>query len=352
MPRFPRAFAVASLAAIALLGTACAATNDARPTPPPIATATPGPTPTETVTAPVLSPTLPYGGDCTQVLTSGQLDDFLGEGWLTSEEQRDLAGVSGPAPAVTPLNTIGGLECSWFGDASSEKEIQSMGVTVAPADSIPAAFTEDYAQARCDPSYGTTSCRLVRTEGDVWLMARAGHLLTEPPVDFLERVLDAASSGLPQPLGAQAVTNEGWGTISTCDDLSGKVRLEELIGDDYDAGSLEDNEQPEMAVLRLAGASIICQWETGEGRVSPDGEHYVPRIVVSNGGHWEWGEIAAFEGEDVSVEGAESARFFAEAARYPVDELFATDGVNVVGVTGGGQEFLTELAERALAALR
>lgn len=352
MPRFPRSFAAVSLAAIALLVTACAPTVEAAPTPTPTATPTASPTPTETVAAPVLTPTLPYGGDCTQVLTSAQLDDLLGEGWLTYEEQRELAGVSGPAPAVTPLNTIGGLECSWFGDASSEREIQSMGVTVAPADSIPAAFTEDYSQARCDPSYDTTSCRLVRTEGDVWLMARAGHLLTEPPVEFLEDVLDAASSGLPQPLGAEAVTNEGWGTVSTCEDLGDKMRLEELIGEDYYTGFWEGSEQPEMAVLRLAGASIVCQWSTGEGRVAPDGEYYLPSIVVSNGGHWEWDEITAFTGDDVAVEGAESARFFAEAARYQIDELFATDGVNVIDVTGGGQEFLTELAERALAALK
>ncbi len=350
MPRLRRVLPLVVLIAVAAVATGCASTSAA---PAPTATPTPSqtPTPTETAPASVSTPTLPLDGECADMLTSAQLDDLLGEGWATEEEKFAEWGTVRSGAALDAFATIGGLECRWFADDDAPRGIQSLTLSVAPVDSIPAAFTTDYSAARCDPSYDASLCRLVRVDGDAWLMARVGEFVSEPPVELLESALDAVSSGLPEPLGAEAVTPDGWWPISSCEDLGEKMRLEDLIGEEYNTGFWEGSEQPEMAALRLAGAAIECEWSTGDGRLAPDGEFYVPGLHVANGSHWQWSDIVALDGsEQISVAGAEGAVLFSKEAGASADLLFATDGVNVIGVNGGGREFLTSFAERALAA--
>lgn len=293
-----------------------------------------------------------FDGDCTQVLSSAELDGFLGEGWLTREE-RDAEYDTDrrhPAFALAPLETIGGVECDWF--AAEEKGgLQGLSIMIAPADSVPESFTEAFSEARCEGNYDGSSCYLVRTEGDAWLMATVGNLIDEPPVAMLEDMLDAAAAHLPQPLDAQAVSRDGWWTLPTCEDFGEQMRLEELIGRDYVTGFWEGSESPEMIMLREGGVAVLCEWSTTDPSTSYDGGHHVPAVHIANGGQWLWDDLGSLPGaEEIAVPGAEGA-VLVPTPDGRLQYLFATDGVNLIETNGSDTEFLVMLAERALAAL-
>ena len=351
-----RPLSIASLVAAVLLTTGCATTTTTAPTPTPTATATPAETPTPTPTpAPVTTPTLPFGGDCAQLLSADELDEFLGDGWATREEmyeEWDIDPLS-PGVAFVPLETIGAMECRWY-PAEQKDGLQQIAVMVAPADSVPDSFTQKFSEPRCEGNYDGSSCYLVRTEGDAWLMATVGNLIEEPPVALLEGILDAAAGHLAQPLDAESVSRDGWWTLPSCEDLGAAMQLEELIGPNYNTGFWEGTESPELIMLREGGVSVLCEWSTGSGETAPDGEYYVTSVHIANGADWQWDDIATVnDAQEVTVAGAERAVLVDESEGNPGREnLFASDGVNVIEVDGGDDDFKIELAERALAALR
>jgi hypothetical protein len=355
VPRSRRLLVTAVLAASALLYTGCIGTTTATPSPTPTPTVTPSPTPTPTPTPePVLSPTVAFDGDCAQLLSERDLDGFLGEGWKTRtdiEEEWDIDPTH-PERVFDPLRTVGGVECWWY-PAEEEDGLQQIAVMVAPADSVPASFTEKFSEARCEGNYDGSACYLVRTEGDAWLMATVGNLIDEPPVSLLEGMLDVAATGLKQPLDAEAVSRDGWWTIPTCEDFGAAMRLEEMIGENYNTGFWEGSESPELIMLREGGVAVRCEWSTSSDALAPDGGYYVPSVHVANGAHWQWSELATLDdAEELSVAGAQDAVVITDPDRDSFFTLFATDGVNVIKTQGADLEFLVELAERALAALR
>jgi len=351
---------VIAVAAAVLLAAGCAtaqpaASPTASPTSTPTPTSSPAPTPAPTpepVLAPVLAPTLPFGGDCSRMLTAAQLDDLLGEGWETEDEKHARRGTGAEYIELTPLATAGGLACRWFvGHDVPWGEIEELEITVAPAEQVPAEFTARYAEPLCESSYDATFCRQARTVGDVWLMARAGYSMGDTFGGFLARALDQAEATVSAGIDAVPVDrNASWWQVSDCESLGQDMRMGEVLGENYGTGFWEGSEQPESIMLREAGLGIRCQWITGDGELSPDGRHHIITLQSSHGGHWQWDAILAHDDvEDVAVAGAEHAVIFTPRDRLYV---FAGDGVNVVSVDGGdSQEFVADIAARALAAL-
>jgi len=349
-----RRLAALGIAAVLLLtGCASAPTADPVDTPSPTAFETPTPSPTPTP-EPVLEPTPPFGGDCSRVLDDAQLDDLLGDGWKTAEEMFEEWGtVTTEYIGLTPLRTIGGLACTWFvGEDVPLGEVQHLEVTVAPAAEVPADFTARYAEPLCESSYDGAFCRQVRIVGDAWVMARAGISMEDTFDAFLARALDHAETSLSGGIDAVPVDrNSSWWQVSECDSLGKAMRMHEVLGENYITGFWEGSEQPEQILLREGGVGIMCQWITGNDELSPDGQHHIITLLTSQGGEWEWEAIAAHDDvEEIAVVGAE------RAATYSPRELpfvFASDGVNVLLVDGGDSvEFVSDLAARALAALR
>ncbi|CAN7149361.1 hypothetical protein LJR045_000061 [Microbacterium sp. LjRoot45] len=350
MPRAPRPLSLAAVVAAALLITGCASAAPTASSPSPTPSPTQSPTPTP---EPVLTPTVAFDGDCSQLLSDSDLDGFLGDGWLTQEESDERWDIDRRHPAFifNPLGTIGGLECWWY-PAEAEDGLQQLSVTVAPAAEVPASFTNAFSEPRCEGNYDGSSCYLARTMGDAWLMATVGNLIEEPPVDLLEGMLDAAGARLSQPLDAVAVSHDGWWTLPTCEDFGVEMGLGEQLGDGYVTGFWEGTESPEQIMLREGGIALSCEWSTGDVSTTPDGEFRTPSLDIANGAHWQWADLAALDGaEEVAVEGAESAVLVPDPERPSVQRLFATDGTNVIQANVADADFLVLIAERAFAAL-
>lgn len=311
-----------------------------------VPSATPTPTPTAEV---ALEPTIPFGGDCTRVLTDAQLDELLGAGWVPFEEQlRAWAPQQVLVPIVDTLGTLGGLECAWWSEG--EDELEKLDVMVLPAASVPEPFAADFSEARCDPAYDVTLCRLAATVDDVWIMATASRDFAEPPVQVLEATIDAVAATAGSSFdGVAAEATADWWSVPECEALNEQIALEEAIGT-YRNGYWEGNVQPEEVLLRDASVQAICPSSTdGE---APDGGHYIISPVVAPGGAWQWDALSATDGmEPVTIAGASEALQFTGTHS---NALYATDGVNVVTMTLDAEEpveVAIEIVQRMLAAL-
>ena len=345
----PRAaLSLAFLTTLLLAGCATATTSPgAVPVAsPPASTSTPTPSPSAEV---VLTPTVPFGGDCERVLTAADLDGFFGEQWATEETKTEEWGI-GEYLDVAPIETVGGLQCRWFVDDAAGDSVTGVSVTIAPEESLPIAYTGEFREAECGAESDAKLCRMARIEGDLWVLAQVSDLMTQPAPDLLPDLLDAVSAHLPTP--AQSVSDAGWWSLPSCEDFGAAMALQELIGEGYNTGLWEGEESFQMAALREAGVSVLCEWSTGDGRLAPDGGYHVPSITIVNGGHWRWQEFADFDGaESVTVEGADDALVVPGNDGATVGQVLVTDGVNVVEVSGGDREFLLDLAGRAIGAL-
>lgn len=311
----------------------------------PSATSTPRPT-----AEVVREPTVPFGGDCTQVLTDAQLDELLGAGWVPFEEQLQAWDPQQVLVAeVDTVGTLGGLECAWWSEGADE--LEKLDVMVLPAASVPDDFAADFSEARCDPSYDVTLCRLAAAVDDVWIMATAARDFDEPPVQVLEATIDAVATTTSGSFdGAAADRTEEWWPVPDCEALNDEIALQELIGA-YRNGYWEGNVQPEETLLRSASVQAICPANTSDG-AAPDGGHYILTPVVAPGAAWQWDALAAVEGmEPATIAGASEALQL--SATYST-ALYATDGVNVVTITLDKDEpveVAAEILERMLAAL-
>jgi hypothetical protein len=255
-------------------------------------------------------------------------------------------------PVLSSLGTLGGLECRWVaGEGGPFPEVHDLRIVLLPAEQAPQTFAADFAVARCDSSYDARPCRLAGTEGDLWIMARAGYEFEAPPVAFLEQAIAAAAASAEAPLAARAADRRPeWWDLPDCEALGADMGLAELIGEDYRYGYWEGSLPPEEALLAEAGVQGTCPWFTGDTR-PPDGEFYIVDLTVAAGAAWQWEQMEDAEASvPVRVAGAESAIAVERDGRAN-DVVYATDGVNVIAARGADSEFLLRLAERALAAL-
>ncbi len=340
---------VVPLLVLVLAVSACAPTPEPQPsaaptTPAPIVT----PTPTETTPPPVLTPTVAFGGDCTRMLSDAQLDSLLGEGWATYADKKSEWEVR-PVAGLESVQTLGGIDCRWVAAEDVETgATQQLRVVLLPAEEAPAGFASDFAEPRCDPAYDATFCRLAQTHGDAWVMASAGHLSGEPPVELLEKAVAEAAASF-DGVAEAASWQETWWELPSCDSLADRMRLDEVIGRGFRSGYWEGQEQPEQTLLDQAGVERTCPWSTGD-HAPADGEFYIVDIALSSGGAWRWEEISGHEAADpVEVIGAQDAVVFEAGTRST--RVFVTDGTNVLAAGGAASDAMIEIASRALAAL-
>jgi hypothetical protein len=315
-------------------------------TPPPAST--PETTPT---VAPVLEPTVPFGGDCSRVLTSSQLDALLGEGWKTRAEM-DAAWGARTYPDITNImfGTLGGLECTWYAGDSAAAGVWSLSVLLLPEEQAPPAFAAEYAQARCDPSYDANGCRVGRSADGVWAMAGVYISNAEAPAVMLDDAVAYALSNARDGFdGVAAERQEDWFTLPDCESFAQAIRLEEVLGTGYVNGYYEGVEQPEQALLTSAGVGLTCPWFSVDGS-APNGGSFIISATIGAGSSWSWERIAATDGAlPVTVAGA------VDAVTFDVNDgrlwLYATDGTNVIQLTNAAAEDLIPIAERMLETL-
>lgn len=341
---------VSAVALLALLFTGCSVSTEVAPTVPPAATV-------EATPVVQVQPSLPFSGDCSAVLTAQQLDGLLDEGWVDEAAQLAAWSPSGRLwPEIDAWGTIGGLECSWFAAEGADlpEGVEAVAVFVAPAREIPATFTAEFAEARCDPSYDAMNCRLARVDGDLWIMSSAGWSPVEPPVTLLNGILDAVvQNATTSSTPARAGVTDAWWDLPVCADFTENLGLDEAIGP-YTDGYWEGSDQPEDTVLSLVGVGLVCHWFTdSERRTSADDPFYIGQIALAPGGAWQWEALAALDGvAPVLIDGAEHAVIYSGTTEDEGSELFATDGVNLLSVsTTATDAVLADVASRAFSAL-
>jgi len=342
--------------ATVLLLSGCVAAPTAEPidTPTPATTGTASPTPSPTPSVPAEG-IVAFGGDCDNVLTEAQVEEILGAGALPFPEWMAVHYPDYGEPASGPLERAGGIDCRWMAADDAEglpEGMTEIGILAMPAEAAGDAETAALADARCDPQYDSTSCRLGRSSGDTWLMARAGAFMETPPVELLSAALDAAESNLaayPAPIAA--AREASWWDIRDCVELGKAIDLADILGPDYHNGYWEGSPQHEDFLLEAAGVGQFCQWSSDSMAIPEGEEHYIVSLTLEPGGHWRWADLAADDRLPADVNGAQEAiRFVAEGEdRISSATTWATDGVNLllVGVEGGSVD--VRIAERVLA---
>lgn len=309
------------------------------PPPPPVTTPTPAPE--------AIGPVAPFGGDCANVLSAEQVESILGPGY---SEAANLA--SGG------VSLLGDIDCEWRragatgvyepgADTGLPDGMDAIAVVAMPADVV----TMDLSEPRCDSKYDATMCRMSRVVDGVWLMARAGWHLSEPPVEQLDAALTAAAAHLASFPPPVAVRREAdWWELPACDDIAARIGLSEFIGTGFASGFWEGTLQPEDQLRDDAGILRQCPWFTEPASAGPDQEFHIVTLHLMPGGALRWDALAARpDATAITVAGA-------QAAIRVGNEVFATDGVNVLSAASGDAHeddsaLTVGLVERALAAL-
>lgn len=348
--RRPAGLVIAAVLLLSGCTSAPAADPVATPTATPSATTTPTPTPPAPAAGVVA-----FGGDCANVLTEEQVEEILGAGALPFSEWMANYDPDYRAPASSPLERAGGIDCRWMAADDAEglpEGVTQIGILAMPTDAAGGEEVALLADARCDPQYDATNCRLGRTSGATWVMARVGAYIETPPDELLVAALDAAEANLAEYPAPVAATREAsWWAIRDCDELGEAIDLADFLGPDYRSGYWEGSPQHENFLLEAAGVGQFCQWSSDSSAIPEGEEHYIVSLTLEPGGHWRWTDLAADNRLPADVRGAKDAIRFstAETDRIASGTTWATDGINVlqVGVEGGHVD--VRIAERVLA---
>lgn len=343
-----RAVGTAALAAVLLLAGCASAPAAAPATRSPTAGA-PEPTPTFT---PVLVPTPAFGGDCTEVLTDAQLDELLGQGWLTFASYIREVVPEEPlnhVPDLPSVATLGGIECDWVAEDMSQAPPAGIRVTILPAAEAPGDFGDRFSTPTCLTMYDYLRCGLAALSGDAWILATV-PVLDELPGGVLENVIAEVSATIGTELGSVPVDfGQETTLLPDCEELGEAILMEELIGEGYKVGPYEGAPGPEAILLEEAGAELTCTYSTGPDRI--EDRFDTIDAAFSAGGDWAWEDVAASEGAEV-VElpgGGEGIIFRAE---YPqTSYVFATDDRNLYRAGGAEVDLLLETVARMLPAM-
>lgn len=285
--------------------------------------------------------TIAFGGECDNVLSLDQVEVLLGGGSTLS------AMTSRPSPGA---GTLGGIECQWDleDQSAAESEPTSLTISVFADADVPSGLAEEVADARCDPWYDSTVCRLGRAVDGAWIMAATSWLPTEPDSALLDSAITATSANLakysaPVRLAAEA----DWWALTTCEDLGERMGLRDLLGEGYVTGwwEADPSEQIEFRVTASQGVEQVCEWfpDYTSGSAS-DATAGLISVTVWPGGGWDADNMLA-GGSPLSVPGAQRAVTDAE---FP-DVVRATDGVNALRVIADGAD-VADVTARLFAA--
>lgn len=342
-------FTLALLTSVLLAG--CATVSPASPQSSPGAIESSPPSaeaPTSTP-APRVEPARLFDGECERMLAPATLGSFLGDGWQVyeqwlTEQYADYPDRVDPAPE----GTLGGLECRWKAPDDSASGLFDLRVLALPSDAVPADFAEAFGTPTCGWQYDALICRLLRVEDDVAILAAT---LSESEADThaeaLSEAIDVvAASARQQTVTAEPVDrSDEWWMGPACDAMG--ERIADLTGGTFVAGYWEGVESPENGFFRTAGVSQECPWFS-ENESQPAGEPFrIFSVTTYPGGHWMWADLV--EGAtSVEVSGAVAAATFSDR-EDEAGSIYATDGVNILHVSGEDLGFNVDVAERVLA---
>lgn len=352
MPRrHSRFLSLALVVTVVALAAGCAsveASAESTPTPADVAT----PTPTET---PASEPVVVFDGDCDAMLSQEQRDALLDIGSLTEAEHRSVVQPEHVfIDQPHPIETLGGLECSWYAaeEAAVPEGVTYLSVAVVPAAVVPKEFAARYSVALCEPQYDAINCRLGRLVDEAWVWATAGSDAREAPTDLLSAGIDAVSANLEStvsPMPADS-TDEVW-DIPNCERLGEAIGLNELIGP-YRHGYWEGSEQPEEILLSSAGVARSCPLFTDGEQTGPDDAHYILTPVILPGAGWQWDRFRSDLGDQATsleVAGATDAVVTGGGDAYGT--VYATDGANIVSLSIDAPDLGAEIIGRMMGAL-
>lgn len=332
-----------ALLVLTLAVSGCAAT------PTPVASSTPAsaastPTPTPTPVGPLAA----FDGDCAQVLTAADREAILGPGSLTADEWFAENYPDAPRSVGADATLLaGGVSCRWMPAAEADlpEGMEDLWIEIYPEEVVPTDVRTALAEPRCDPQYDSSGCRLARSVDGTWVMARAGWLLYEPPVDVLSLALDTVAANLAHSQAPVAATpTEQWWAIPECDAFGDQLGLSEMLGEGYHSGYWEGSAQFEDLILAGAGVRQFCQYSSAES--IPDGyEFMILSVTVEPGGALTWDDGPVDDEVSVDIPGAE------QAFSGSTSGVRATDGTNTVTVASEGDDADALVAERVLAEL-
>lgn len=307
-----RAMAPAALVILLLAGCVSTATADtASPSPSSSATAVPVP-----VEATADAPPAVFGGDCTRVASAAEIGALVGESVTPM--------LPSPSRAARAVIALGGVECAWTG-------VDGIAASVTI---IPAAAAGGHAVDKDPYCYEVTgvevrdACSFDFGLGEYWISGifwtGAGAGVTAEGAIAAFEALVAPRADEPAP-ALSALPDGSWNRGLDCTAIDDAADLATVLG----APALEVSpgngpaEVPDgtIAALDLSG-SRTCMWSDSSGmyfevEFLPAGAWAVDAAAADGGG------------TSVAVEGAQRAVVVPGSEGLP-DELFATDGTNLV----------------------
>jgi len=228
-----------------------------------IAAVSPSPTPIPTPT-PEASPKVPFGGDCSTVLSADVVADiFEGE----SPTSRAATSLHGIMPDVTgSIAQLGGLACNWVSETS---QLRYLGIVVIPVEAVPADLLAARASFGC---YGWSICGRGEVNAGMWVLAETAQLQetgeapSEEETRLLKSVADQSiSSVFARPpaefAGFPTTPAEDWWSLPPCETLA-PAATHAAGMTTPEPGFPGDNipEGPTWEILVGAGIVQWCPW--------------------------------------------------------------------------------------------
>jgi hypothetical protein len=314
-----------------------------------IAEVSPSPTPTPTPT-PEASPKVPFGGDCSTVLSADVVADIFDGASPTISSINYLRGVM---PDVSgSIAQLGGLSCKWESEAS---QIRYLGIVVIPVDAVPADLLAARASFGC---YGWTICGRGETNAGMWVLVETPQLLatgeapSEEEVRLMESAVDQSiSSVFTKPraefAGFPTTPAADWWSLPSCETLESAVSQAAGLTTP-EPGFPSDNvpEGPTWDILDGAGIARWCPWYEFTDQSSRNTEVHLQSGVGAPSDE----QLTRADAEPTAIPGSDAAyRFVEEYSGGRSVDILAVVGPNRL-LVGGDQPEAVAAAVIALLA--
>lgn len=326
----------------------------------PTPSASPSPTPTATPTTEPIGPgaaaslgVMPFGGDCSNVLTDNEAADAAGQDMSRSDYPWQTGG----------LAVSGGIDCLWL---STGEYLGALVNVYAYPDGIVPADVRAVTRTGCEPTEDGERmiCDASGVRDGVWLLVRTTGYAQAVSAEGTRAAFAAAAARLADFRAPETAdpTELWWGALN-CDDLAGDLDprtygFERVTVLDYspEAPQQTTPHPNQIASPDSRASSCDLHLTSGTGPEYADGAGV--GVATVPGGAVSFATVEAAEySEPVEVTGAVSARWVPGLDRYEgsANILAVSDGVNVLMLSGDGSvdgvELLVSIAEAVLAEL-
>ncbi len=259
----------------------------------------------------------------------------------------DCANVIDPAPYAgadasahhadppSPILTLGGISCSWYGSSGS-----TLSIDVFPEHLVTGDLASKYGDPTCENAYDGLDCHVAGTANGTWVHVAMPALIESGAApEGLQAALDdvlSRTGDWPAPV-AETRTGLWWDPVD-CEQLGALIDVAGIMqGTEFYAG-YPTGFGPSVSreILEREGVTAWCPWYSYElGGIWM-------RLYPGSG--FQWAEVA---GTPATVAGAVEAVTIEGPG---ASTLYATDGTNTVSVSEAPIP-REELAARVLAAL-